>query len=200
MNNFKSTLKGWLSILWWWWWWSFICQVMSNSCDPIDCSPPGSSVHRIFQARVWSGLPFPSPEDLPDPAIEPAGRFFTDWATREAQVSYECLSNYPIEMLTPELRASFNWNPLTTTTHTHTETDTHTHTHTHTHAFIGLCLWECLVQRTWKDVKCHSFECGAKRVIPLWRPHLLTTEQVEVPTLHPKQTPAFNSLLHGYLK
>ena len=21
-------------------------------CDPIDCSPPGSSVHRIFQARI----------------------------------------------------------------------------------------------------------------------------------------------------
>ena len=21
-------------------------------CDPMDCSPPGSSVHRVFQARI----------------------------------------------------------------------------------------------------------------------------------------------------
>ena len=28
-------------------------------CDPMDCSPPGSSVHGIFQARILSGLPFP---------------------------------------------------------------------------------------------------------------------------------------------
>ena len=58
-------------------------------CDPMDCSPPGSSVHGIFQARVWSGLPFPSPGDLPDPRIEPtcltspalAGRFLTTSTT-----------------------------------------------------------------------------------------------------------------------
>jgi len=36
----------------------------------MDCSPPGSSVHGIFQARILSGLPFPSPGDLPDPEIE----------------------------------------------------------------------------------------------------------------------------------
>ena len=30
----------------------------------------GSSVHGILQARIWSGLPFPSPGDLPDPGIE----------------------------------------------------------------------------------------------------------------------------------
>ena len=37
----------------------------------MDCSLPGSSVHGIFQAGYWSGLPFPSPGDLPDPGIEP---------------------------------------------------------------------------------------------------------------------------------
>ena len=25
---------------------------MSDSSDPMDCSPPGSSIHGIFQARV----------------------------------------------------------------------------------------------------------------------------------------------------
>ena len=33
-----------------WWWLS--CSAVSDSCGPMDCSPPGSSVHRIFQARI----------------------------------------------------------------------------------------------------------------------------------------------------
>ena len=40
-------------------------------CDSMDCSPPGSSVHGIFQAGYWSGLPFPPAGDLPDPGVEP---------------------------------------------------------------------------------------------------------------------------------
>ena len=40
-------------------------------CDPMDCSLPGSFVHGISQAKHWSELPFLSPEDLPDPDIEP---------------------------------------------------------------------------------------------------------------------------------
>ena len=39
-------------------------------CNPMDCSPAGSSVHGILQQEYWSGLPFPSPGDLPDPGIE----------------------------------------------------------------------------------------------------------------------------------
>ena len=50
---------------------SKIAQSCPILCDPMDCSPPGSSIHGIFQVRVWSGLPFPSPGDLPDPRIEP---------------------------------------------------------------------------------------------------------------------------------
>ena len=43
--------------------------------------------------EYWSGLPFPSPGDLPDPGVEPrdrtwvsriGGRRFNLWATREA--------------------------------------------------------------------------------------------------------------------
>ena len=40
-------------------------------CDPMDCSPPGSSVHGTLQARTLAWLPFPPPGDLPDPGIEP---------------------------------------------------------------------------------------------------------------------------------
>ena len=37
---------------------------MLSLCDPMDCSPPGSSVHGILQQEYWSGLPYPSPGDL----------------------------------------------------------------------------------------------------------------------------------------
>ena len=37
-------------------------QSYPTLCDPIDGSPPGSSVPGILQERVgWSGVPFPSP-------------------------------------------------------------------------------------------------------------------------------------------
>ena len=39
-------------------------------CNPMDYSPPGSSVHGISQARILSGLSFPSPQDLPDQGSE----------------------------------------------------------------------------------------------------------------------------------
>ena len=40
-------------------------------CDPMDCSPPGFSVHEISSRQeYWSGLPFPSPRDPPNPGIE----------------------------------------------------------------------------------------------------------------------------------
>ena len=35
-------------------------------CNPMDCSPPGSS-----PGPTRNGLPFPSTRDLPDPGIEP---------------------------------------------------------------------------------------------------------------------------------
>ena len=37
-------------------------------CDPMDWSPPGSSVHWILH---WSGFPCPTPGDLLHPGIEP---------------------------------------------------------------------------------------------------------------------------------
>ena len=60
--------------------------------DPKDCSPPGSSVHGIFQARILLWVPFPTTGDLSDPGIEPTslappalpGMFFTISATWEA--------------------------------------------------------------------------------------------------------------------
>ena len=48
-------------------------QLCLTLCDPMDCSPPGSSVCVGFSRQeYWSGLPFPSPGDLPNSGIEPA--------------------------------------------------------------------------------------------------------------------------------
>ena len=39
---------------------SEVAQSCLTLCDPMDCSPPGSSVHEIFQARVleWGAIAF----------------------------------------------------------------------------------------------------------------------------------------------
>ena len=48
-----------------------VAQLCLSLCNPIGCSLPGFSVHGIFQARIWSGLPFVPPGDLPNPGTEP---------------------------------------------------------------------------------------------------------------------------------
>ena len=40
-------------------------------CNPIDCSPPGSSVHGLPRPVYYSELPFPSPGVLPNPGMKP---------------------------------------------------------------------------------------------------------------------------------
>ena len=69
-------------------------SVVSSSLWPHGLfGPPGSSVHRIFQARILEWLPLPTPGDLPDPGIEPeslasaalAGGFVTTGTPGEAQ-------------------------------------------------------------------------------------------------------------------
>ena len=61
-------------------------RLVAQSCptlyDPMNCSPPGSSVHGIFQARVleWVAISF-SRDRTQVSCI--ASRHFTIWATRE---------------------------------------------------------------------------------------------------------------------
>ena len=50
---------------------SEVTQSCPTLCDPMDCSPPGSSVNGISQARALEWLPFLSPGDLPNPGIKP---------------------------------------------------------------------------------------------------------------------------------
>ena len=67
-----------------------LLQSCPTLCNPMDCSLPGSSVHGSLQARILEQVPFPPPEDLPDPGIEPtspalAGGFLTTGTAWEAQ-------------------------------------------------------------------------------------------------------------------
>ena len=53
-----------------------------ETCDPLDYSPPGSSVQGIFQTRFLEQVVISYPGDLHNPGIEPAslalaGRFLT---------------------------------------------------------------------------------------------------------------------------
>ena len=62
-------------------------SVVLTLCDPMDCSPPGSSVHGILQVRIleWVTIPFSRGSSWPRDRTWVsciAGRFFTIWATR----------------------------------------------------------------------------------------------------------------------
>ena len=80
-----------------------VAQLCLTLSDPMDCSPPGSSVHGILQARIQ--LPFPSPGNLPDPEHE------------------------PMSPVSPALTSRF----FTTKPSGKPNIVLHTHTHTHTH-------------------------------------------------------------------
>ena len=86
-----------------------VAQLCPTLCDPTDHSPPGSSVHGTFQARIleWVAIPFSRESSQPRDQTQvshTAGRFFNVWATREAhmmhqlgskvftQMSWKCLS------------------------------------------------------------------------------------------------------------
>ena len=65
-----------------------VTQLCSTLCDPMDCSPPGSSVYGILQARILEWVAILSRGDLSQPGTESGllhcSRFFTVWATRKA--------------------------------------------------------------------------------------------------------------------
>ena len=71
--------------------------------DPLDCGPPGSSVHGVLQARIpeWVAIPFSRGSSRPRNQTWvscTADRFLTIWATGEALSScthtYGCVYIY----------------------------------------------------------------------------------------------------------
>ena len=61
-------------------------------CNSVDCSPAGSPLHGILQARILEWVPCPSPGDLPNAEntrllpLSHCRQTFYCWATREAQL------------------------------------------------------------------------------------------------------------------
>ena len=67
-----------------------VTQSCPTLCDPMDCSPPSSSVHGILQARILKLVAMPSSRGSSQPRNQTqisciAGRFFTIWVITEAQ-------------------------------------------------------------------------------------------------------------------
>ena len=66
-----------------------ISQLCLTICNPMDCSPPDSSLHGILQARIleWLAISFsrrsPGPRDWTH-VSHITGRFFSIWATKFA--------------------------------------------------------------------------------------------------------------------
>ena len=65
-----------------------VAQSCLTAYDPMDCSPPGSSVYGILQARIleWVASPFSRGSSLPGDQMWVScieGRFFIISATRE---------------------------------------------------------------------------------------------------------------------
>ena len=63
-------------------------QSYPTLCDPLDCSPPGSSVHGFLKARIleWIAIPFSRESSRLRDGTQVsciAARFFTVWATSE---------------------------------------------------------------------------------------------------------------------
>ena len=71
--------------------WAFTLVLVAQSCltfyNAMDCSSPSSLCMEFPRQEPWSGLPFPSPGNLPNPGrFCTAGGFLTVWA-RECGLS-----------------------------------------------------------------------------------------------------------------
>ena len=85
------------------------CCLVAKSClifcDPVDCSPPGSSVQGISHARILEWSPFSAPGDLPNPGIEPvspASLLHCRWILLPLSHHFIC-SNMCIKYVSPNL-------------------------------------------------------------------------------------------------
>ena len=87
-----------------------VAQPCPTLCNPMDRSPPGSSVHGLLQVRMleWVAISFSRASSWPRDGISwpgdagTAGRLFTIWATREAQT--QVVYNFLVAMLRKKIK------------------------------------------------------------------------------------------------
>ena len=97
-----------------------LLQLCPTLCNPMDCSPPGSSVHGILQARILEWVVIPSSRASSQPRDSTcvsfissiAGRFFTSQAPgkhkveRKEEKEWRQWKEYPQELDCRKSRAS----------------------------------------------------------------------------------------------
>ena len=113
---------------------SFNCVQLFVTPWTIACQAPLSM--EFSRQEFWSGMPFPTPGDLPDPGIEPmslaslalAGRFPGGRDGNPFQ--YSCLENSMDRgAWWASVQGGHNESDMTDCMHTHTHTRTHTRIH-----------------------------------------------------------------------
>ena len=80
--------------------WVKSLQLCLTLCNPMDCSPPDSSVHGILQARIleWVAIFFSRGSSWPRDRTQishTAGRLLTLWATKKSHKQLWCSLNLP---------------------------------------------------------------------------------------------------------
>ena len=99
--------------------WKYLqCCFIAQSCPtllwPMDCSPPGSSVHRISQARIleWVVISFPSGSSLPKDQthISCFGRWVLyHWATMDALICCKLVNIHTRWIKESGWKADWEW-------------------------------------------------------------------------------------------
>ena len=92
-------------------WRSEVAQSCPALCNPMDSSlhqaPPSMGFSR---QEYWSGLPFPSPGDLPDPGIKPRSRHCRQALHRLSQVCMpKACASQQEEACAPQQEKTLRW-------------------------------------------------------------------------------------------
>ena len=75
-----------------------VTQSCPTLCNPMNCSPPGSSVHGILQARILEWVVIPFPGDFLNPGIKAMSHALqTD--SLPSEPLREVLNNYVVYLL-----------------------------------------------------------------------------------------------------
>ena len=119
-----------------------VTKLYLTLCDPMHCSLPGSSIHGIFQARIWSRLLSPSPGIFliqgPNQHLLLGRWILYHWAIREALFRNGSLQMAIINDIGFLLQFFFKISVLLDT------------------AFIHSQLWQM-------TYSCHIYKCCVKR-------------------------------------
>ena len=117
-------------------------QLCPTLCDPIECSPPGSSVHGVLWARILERVAMPSSKGCSQPRDQPlslmssmsAGRFLPIWEA--LTIIYHFFNNIPPQEKPPHMNSrsvEFERDKLCNACQTNTK-----------HVCLYVCVYVCM--------------------------------------------------------